>query len=249
MNEAATKTDFAVRAGALGLRYESGVQALSGVDFTLGPGEFAAVLGPSGCGKSTLLRTVAGLETPTDGTVENPHRETTSYVFQDPTLLPWRSVRANVELPLELKNTRDDDGVAAVLELVGLSDFEQAHPRELSGGMRMRVSLARALVGRPTLMLLDEPFGALDDITRRRLGEELLAIWQREQWGALFVTHNVGEAAFLAQRVLIMGERPGSIRADVEVPFGYPRTDALRAEAAFAKFCGQLSDALAEASR
>ena len=239
MNESA-----AVWARGLSLRYPGGTLALDGVDFSLAPGEFVAVLGPSGCGKSTLLRIAAGLESPTDGTVEVPAGAPAAFVFQDPTLLPWRTVTANVALPLELQGRADPAAVSAALDLVGLSEFAAAYPRELSGGMRMRVSLARALVGSPRLLLLDEPFGALDDITRRRLGEELLAIWQREGWSALFVTHNVAEAAFLAQRVLVMNERPGRICSSIEIPFDYPRSAALRAAPEFARICGELSRAL-----
>ncbi|MCB0218150.1 MAG: ABC transporter ATP-binding protein [Chrysiogenetes bacterium] len=237
----------AVSARGLSLRYPGGTLALDGVDFSLAPGEFVAVLGPSGCGKSTLLRIAAGLESPTDGTVEIAGDARTAFVFQDPTLLPWRTVTANVGLPLELQGRADSEAVGAALELVGLSEFAGSYPRELSGGMRMRVSLARALVGAPRLLLLDEPFGALDDITRRRLGEELLAIWQREGWSALFVTHNVAEAAFLARRVLVMSERPGRIRASIEIPFDYPRGAELRAAPEFARVCGELSRALEDA--
>lgn len=237
----------AVSAKGLSLRYPGGTLALDGADFSLAPGEFVAVVGPSGCGKSTLLRIAAGLESPTDGTVEIPADARTGFVFQDPTLLPWRTVAANVGLSLELQGRADPAAVGAALELVGLSEFAAAYPRELSGGMRMRVSLARALVGAPRLLLLDEPFGALDDITRRRLGEELLAIWQREGWSALFVTHNVAEAAFLAQRVLVMSERPGRICASIEIPFDYPRSAELRAAPEFARICGELSRALEEA--
>jgi NitT/TauT family transport system ATP-binding protein len=238
----------ALRARQLSLQYPGGTKALAGVDFSLGAGEFVAVLGPSGCGKSTLLRLAAGLESPSGGTLEKALSRT-AFVFQDPTLLPWRPVAQNVMLPLELQERADEAAVAAALELVGLSEFAGAHPRALSGGMRMRASLARALVSAPELVLLDEPFGALDDITRGRLGEELLAIWQRERWSALFVTHNVSEAVFLAERVLVMSERPGRVHAEVAIPLEYPRTRALRASAEFAALCGKLSDALVEASR
>lgn len=225
-------------------------------------GEFVALLGPSGCGKSTLLRLVAGLLKATSGSLtvagmapELARRTTQklAFVFQDPHLLPWRTVSANIALPLELKGIsrlQQQSAVAEILPLIGLTiDDARKRPRSLSGGMRMRVSLARALVTRPDLLLLDEPFAALDDVLRQQLNEELVRIWRSFHWTGLFVTHNVAEAVFLSQRVLVMGARPGRIIADVRIPFDYPRTPELRADPEFARLCGALSQQLREAPR
>jgi len=250
-----------VEARGLGITFPGGVTALDGVDMKLREGEFAAVVGPSGCGKSTLLRLVAGLLPASAGALtvegmmpaEARKRGTEmSFVFQQPALLPWRTVRANVMLPLELqkRNTPESRAWAdELVRLVGLEEFAHAYPRELSGGMRMRVSIARALVTRPRLLLMDEPFGALDEITRQRLNEELLALWQRERCTVLFITHNVFEAVFLAQRVLVMGKRPGRIASVADVPFAHPRARTLRSEPDFARLAGKVSAALEEAAR
>ena len=242
-----------VVARGLGKRFASGVEALSGVDLAVGRGRFASVVGPSGCGKSTLLRLVAGLEEPSGGALavngrapRAPGADDLGFVFQDPTLLPWRSVARNVGLPLELRRTPDAGRVRELLELVGLADFADACPAQLSGGMRMRASIARALAIRPRLLLLDEPFGALDEITRQRLNEELLRLWQEDGWTGLFVTHNVSEAVFLSQQVLVMGARPGRVLADVDVPFDYPRDPLLRSAPEFLRLAGEISHRLAE---
>jgi NitT/TauT family transport system ATP-binding protein len=211
-------------------------------------GEFVAVVGPSGCGKSTLLRIVAGLDTPTGGSIT---RSTANlgFVFQDATLLPWRTVRENVELLGELhgvdRETRRRAGVDAIA-LTGLTGFEDHLPRQLSGGMRMRVSLARSLTTRPTLFLFDEPFGALDELTRIRLNEELADLQRREGFAALFVTHSVSEAVFLSQRVLVMSARPGRFIAEIPVPFERKRPPELRFDAAFARVAGAVAAALRE---
>lgn len=245
-----------ISARGLGLTYRGGVAALAGVDCQVRQGEFVSLVGPSGCGKSTLLRAVAGLAQPTEGSLRVAARSASpagrpkgrlSFVFQDATLLPWRTVAGNIRLPLELARlprAQRPERVTTGLRMIGLEEFAGHRPRQLSGGMRMRVSLARALVTQPELLLLDEPFGALDDITRQRLNEELLALWSRWRWTALFVTHNIAEAAFLSTRILVMSARPGRIVADLPVPFGPSRPHELRASAEFARFVGQVSQRL-----
>jgi NitT/TauT family transport system ATP-binding protein len=231
-------------------RFEDGTVALDGVDLQVAPGEFVTVVGPSGCGKSTLLRIASGLDTASGGVL----RVATSkigYVFQDPTLLPWRSVQANVELLGEL------DGLSRVertrlaneaLELVGLTEFARHLPRALSGGMRMRASLARSLTLRPELFLLDEPFGALDEITRQRLNDELLQLFLAQRFAALFITHSVSEAVFLSTRVVVLSGRPGRVLGSFEIPFDYPRAPELRYDEPFARLSGAVSACLREGS-
>ena len=244
-----------VAARGLDKRFSSGVEALRGVDLAVGKGRFASIVGPSGCGKSTLLRLVAGLEEPSGGALAVDGRASRArgagpdlaFVFQDPTLLPWRSVAGNVGLPLELRRSPDPGRVGELLDLVGLTEFADAFPAQLSGGMRMRASIARALATRPRLLLLDEPFGALDEITRQRLNEELLHLWQEDGWTGLFVTHNVPEAVFLGQQVLVMSSRPGRILAEFDVPFPYPRDPLLRTAPEFIRLAGEISRRLAEA--
>ena len=236
--------------------------ALSGVTCDIRPGEFVALLGPSGCGKSTLLRLVAGLMPPSAGRLtvgglapEMARREKlrVAFVFQEPNLLPWRTVADNIRLPLELQGMprrEHDERIKQSLALIGLNaDDARKPPRSLSGGMRMRVSLARALVTQPDVLLLDEPFAALDDVLRQQLNEELVQIWMRAHWTGLFVTHNVAEAVFLSQRIFVMNKRPGTIVAEIPVPFPYPREPELRADPDFAKLCGELSLRLREAAR
>jgi NitT/TauT family transport system ATP-binding protein len=214
----------AVAARDLGKSYLRGVdiavRALHNATFFVTRGEFVAIVGPSGCGKSTLLRLVAGLETPTDGRVECGSDERLSFVFQEPTLMPWATVATNVRTALDLAGmvrSEADDRVAAMLELVGLRDFANAYPRQLSGGMKMRVSLARALVTEPTLLLMDEPFGALDDMTRAHLEDELLRLARSRGLTVLFVTHNIAEAIYLADRVLVLSPRPGRLLGQMNV--------------------------------
>src|SRR5215469_262760 len=239
----------------LSMTYRGGVPALAGVNLNVAEGEFISLVGPSGCGKSTLLRIVAGLVQPTGGRVlvagaaprEARRQVRVSFVFQDATLLPWRSAERNVALPLEIAHAPAPDRarrVRSTLEMVGLADFARRRPRELSGGMRMRVSLARALVTDPQIIFLDEPFGALDDITRQTLNEELLELWRKRSWTALFVTHNLAEAAFLSTRIVILSPRPGTIVADVPVPFAGARRPDLRAEPDFARFVGEIGHLL-----
>ena len=254
--DAFNMTDPLVIASAVVKEFSGGVQALADVDLTIERGQFAAIVGPSGCGKSTFLRLVAGLDEHTSGTLSvdgdppihaRRRRGDLAYVFQDATLLPWRSVRRNVALPLELRQQNNEARIDEVLTTVGLSDFAEALPAQLSGGMRMRVSIARALVTQPGLLLLDEPFGALDEITRQHLNEELLRLWERDQWTGIFITHNVYEAAFLADRVLVMSARPGRIVADIAVPFEHPRDADLRHQPQFAELARGISEQLERA--
>ncbi len=238
-----------VVAAGLNKYFPSGVQALRDLSLEISRGQFVSIVGPSGCGKSTFLRLVAGLDEPTSGQlrVEGHDPLGLAFVFQDATLLPWRSVAHNITLPLELRREDASERVAQTLELVGLTDFAAAYPAQLSGGMRMRVSIARALVTRPQILLLDEPFGALDEITRQRLNEELLRLWQEDHWTGLFVTHNVSEAVFLSQRVLVMSARPGRILADIPIPFPYPRSPYLRSAPEFIRIANGISRQLAHA--
>ena len=202
--------------------FPNGVEALRDVSFAVEARAFVSLLGPSGCGKSTALRIAAGLLTPDTGTVMRDTSEI-GFVFQDPTLMPWADALTNAGLPLDLKGMRRkeaNDRAAAALARVGLKGFERAYPRELSGGMKMRVSLARALAASPKLLLLDEPFAALDEITRNALGDDLLRLWREDGLTVLFVTHSVSESAFLSQRVLVMSPRPGTVTADLALPHG-----------------------------
>ncbi len=236
------------------MTYPDGTRALSGVDLAIREGEFVALIGPSGCGKSTLLRMAAGLTTPSEGHIawrSAPGRKR-AFVFQDPTLMPWARVAANVRLPLDLARVPRAEArrrVARELELVGLSRFERHYPHQLSGGMQMRVSIARALVSEPSVLLMDEPFGALDEITRNRMDEELLALRERQGFTALFVTHSIYEAVFLSTRVLVMSAHPGRIFAELELEEPYPRSDAYRASRQFVASCRRLSEELGQASR
>jgi NitT/TauT family transport system ATP-binding protein len=233
------------------MRYPDGTTALEDATLAVEAGEFVSVVGPSGCGKTTLLRIVSGLVAGTSGDL---HRGTDDigYVFQDDTLLPWRTVRRNVELPAELRGLPRDERrrrADQALALVGLDGFARHHPRTLSGGMRMRVSLARALTLRPKLFLFDEPFGALDEITRGRLGDDLQSLYTRERFAALFVTHSVAEAAYLSNRVLVMSERPGRIVADIRVPLGYPRAPDARYAPELVAVAARVSAALRDGMR
>jgi NitT/TauT family transport system ATP-binding protein len=206
----------------VGKRFANGVEALRDLSFTVGAGEFVSLLGPSGCGKSTALRIAAGLLTPDTGQVAYDGGGI-GFVFQEPTLMPWADALANVCLPLDLKHVPRGEGearAAAALARVGLKGFERAYPRELSGGMKMRVSLARALVARPKLLLLDEPFAALDEITRNGLGDDLLRLWREDGLTILFVTHSVTESSYLSRRVLVMTPRPGRIVDDIALGSG-----------------------------
>lgn len=233
--------------------YPNGTRALEPIDLTLREGEFVTIVGPSGCGKSTLLRLIAGLSPPTGGSIVISEGFTSprlACVFQSPTLMPWASVQANVRLPLDLAGiarAEADKTTHHALERVGLQEFAHSFPRELSGGMQMRVSIARALVTGPRLLLMDEPFGALDEITRHRLDREFSELSARENLTVLFVTHSIYEAVFLSSRVLVMSPRPGRIHAEIGIDAPRPRPDSFRGTAEFAAHSAQLSEMLGSA--
>jgi NitT/TauT family transport system ATP-binding protein len=229
--------------------FPGGTHALADISFDVRRGEFVSLVGPSGCGKSTLLRLLAGFERPSDGLVSTGG-DALGYVFQEATLLPWRSVLGNVSLPGQLAGRRGSDVVREARDAiarVGLSGFEGHRPAQLSGGMRMRVSIARSLTLRPKLFLFDEPFGALDEITREGLNDELVSLFVHDPFAGLFVTHSVTESVYLSTRVLVMSARPGRIVADIPVPFGYPRRPELRYSPEFAAVAAQVSSALRHA--
>jgi len=246
MPNATTITETLLDFQDVAMTFPDGTVALAGVDLRVARGEFVSVVGPSGCGKSTLLRIASGLETASHGSIELA-TDRIGYVFQDPTLLPWRDVQHNVELLAELNSIpkREREGKAkAAIELVGLNGFERHLPRALSGGMRMRASLARSLTLDPELFLFDEPFGALDEITRERLNDELLKLFAEQQFAGLFITHSVSEAVYLSTRVIVMSGRPGRIVDEVEVPFDMPRDPDVRFSAQFGELVGKVSRAL-----
>lgn len=228
-----------------------GIEALRDVSFKVYPNEFICLLGPSGCGKTTLLRILAGLLAPTSGSVvfleQAGELPRTGFVFQDANLMPWRSALRNITLPLEL--TGEETGAVErkageLIELVGLEGFESAWPKDLSGGMAQRVAIARALIHDPDLLLLDEPFGALDALTRDRMGTELLRIWQACQKTVVMVTHSISEAVFLADRVLVLTPRPGSITLDIQIDLPRPRTEEMRYSEHFGKLARQIKAAI-----
>jgi NitT/TauT family transport system ATP-binding protein len=231
--------------------YENGTLALSGFNLNVREGEFVSLLGPSGCGKSTALRILAGLADPSQGEVEwTGNAAELGFVFQEPTLMPWASVADNVRLPLKLAHADEGRSKAAVtqaLERVGLTEFAQSYPRELSGGMKMRVSIARALATEPQLLLMDEPFAALDEITRFRLNNDLLAVWRELRRTVVFVTHSVFESVYLSQRIVVMSPRPGRVFTELEVSAPYPREDRYRMSPEYAGYCRQVADALTAA--
>ncbi|MFN3266789.1 MAG: ABC transporter ATP-binding protein [Deinococcales bacterium] len=244
INPASAKT--LVHARGVDKQYANGTVAIQGVNLEVKENEFVSLVGPSGCGKSTLLRIIAGLGDATAGEVRVDGRQPndlqargrSSFVFQEATLLPWRTVRQNVELPLELMRVPKaswDAVVSEALETVGLSDFKTAFPRELSGGMKMRVSIARALVTKPRLLLMDEPFGALDEITRQKLNDDLMRVRELTKATIIFVTHNVFEAVFLSSRIVVMSVRPGRILDELELNTPYPRVSEHRGTPEFAR--------------
>ena len=231
--------------------FANGVQALANVSLDVEAGEFLSVLGPSGCGKSTLLRLIAGLIQPSGGTIDSSGgRADLGFVFQEPTLMPWATALANVALPLKLHGMARGEREARAAEAlgdVGLTGFERTWPRELSGGMKMRVSIARALVTEPRLLLMDEPFAALDEITRHRLNADLLELWQRSKVTVVFVTHSVFESVFLSQRIAVMAARPGRVLSELSIAAPYPRSASFRTSAEYAAYCRQASARLGEA--
>ena len=240
-------------------QFSNGTLAIRGVNLDIAAGEFMSLLGPSGCGKSTLLRIVAGLGLPSAGTIEWPTSthdvhgsadRQLGFVFQDATLMPWANVMRNVMLPLTLAHVpkaEASERSAEMIALVGLKGFEKAYPRELSGGMRMRVSIARALVTRPRILLMDEPFAALDEITRHKLNDDLLALWWQYRFTVVFVTHSVFESVYLSQRIVVMAARPGRVMADLDNAAPYPRDDLFRTSAEYAKLCRVTSETLKKA--
>lgn len=237
--ETSVSRGVAVAIRDLSIRYPNGVIAAQRVSLNMRSGEFLSLVGPSGCGKSSLLRVVAGLLKPKDGRVSMAPalaRGEVGVVFQDATLLPWRSAQRNVELPLELQGVAKDVRAKAALEMlshVELGDAAGRLPRQLSGGMKMRVALARAAVCQPRLMLLDEPFGALDEMTRQRLQHLVLRMWMEERFTAAFVTHSISEAVFLGERIGVMVGAPGELREIIDVPLPFPRTEEMRTEKPF----------------
>ena len=237
----------------LSKRYGSSPPVLQQINLAIEKGEFISLIGPSGCGKSTLLKLISGLTNASagsilvDGMTPVNARKTVSYIFQDATLLPWRNVTRNVGLGLELEHVSREARKAKVqslLELVGLSHVAQAYPRQLSGGMKMRVSVARALATTPRLLLMDEPFGALDEMTRDRLNEELLRLRAEQSWTAVFVTHSVSEAVFLSTRIIVLAPSPGRIAQQIEIDLPFPRTSLTRESERFESYVTEVSRAL-----
>jgi NitT/TauT family transport system ATP-binding protein len=256
MNDAPNATGPLVSLRGVRKAFASGTMALDGLDLAIGQHEFLSILGPSGCGKSTALRLIAGLIKPSAGAIDWPSDKLTEetgaigFVFQEPTLMPWATVADNVRLPLVLKSApkrEADRSVAEALEMVGLAGFARAYPRELSGGMKMRVSIARAIVTQPCLLLMDEPFAALDEITRLKLNDDLLELWRAQSWTVVFVTHSMFESVYLSQRVAVMTARPGRIAREIAIDVPYPRDAAFRTSKPYNKLCREASAALHQA--
>jgi NitT/TauT family transport system ATP-binding protein len=247
-----------VRLERVGKTFSNGTVALRDLSLVIGEHEFLSLLGPSGCGKSTALRLIAGLGGVSAGRITWPTgagghhgvQRDIGFVFQEPTLMPWATVWSNVYLPLRLDRIGRREAaprVEAALAMVGLTGFEGAHPRELSGGMKMRVSIARALVTEPRLLLMDEPFAALDEITRFRLNDDLLRLWQAQRWTVVFVTHSVYESVYLSSRIAVMTARPGRVIGEIPVTAPYPRTEAFRTSPPYNECCRAVSATLHEA--
>lgn len=238
---------------SVGKRFANDVVALDGVSFSINSGEFVSLVGPSGCGKSTILRLAAGLTPPTGGNIRwQGAKPRLGFVFQDAALMPWASVEKNVRLPLELLHVPKETierRVADTLALVGLTAFAGAYPRELSGGMRMRVSIARALAVEPAVLLMDEPFAALDEFTRERLNDELRSLWRSRGLTILFVTHSIYESVYLSSRVLVMRPHPGRVVNDLDMTLPLERTAEFRHNSVYAERCRALRDALLEGTQ
>ena len=247
-----------VALSSVGKTFDNGTEALAATDLTVGRGEFLSLLGPSGCGKSTILRLIAGLDEPTAGAINwndgassrRARRErNVGFVFQEPTLMPWAKVWQNVWLPLRLRGVSKREArprIDEALASVGLEDFAEAYPRELSGGMKMRVSIARALATDPSVLLMDEPFAALDEITRFKLNDDLLRLWAERHWTVIFVTHSVFESVYLSTRIAVMTHRPGRIATEIEVD-EEDRTDAFRTSPRYGELARRTSEALHQA--
>jgi NitT/TauT family transport system ATP-binding protein len=246
-------TPALVALGGVDKVYSNGVEALRGLDLAIHEGEFVSLLGPSGCGKSTVLRLIAGLGDLTRGRIDwVDQRRDIGFVFQDATLMPWATVFNNIYLPLRVRGMPRAEAAPRIeraMEQVGLAGFGTAYPRELSGGMRMRVSIARALVAEPKILLMDEPFAALDEITRFRLNDDLLKLWADLHWTVVFVTHSVFESVYLSTRILVMSARPGRVNSEVPVKVPSPRDPSFRTSNDYAEQCRTLSARLAEAMR
>ncbi len=242
-------------------QFSNGTLAVREVNLDLNTGEFISLLGPSGCGKSTLLRMISGLGAPSAGGILWPNGNSTGsrssagahdlgFVFQEPTLMPWATALGNVVIPLTLKGVAKPEAEARAREMlasVGLGSFETSYPRELSGGMKMRVSIARGLVTRPKILLMDEPFAALDEITRHKLNDDLLRLWEAQRFTAVFVTHSIYESVYLSQRIVVMAARPGRIIADLAVDEPYPRDEVYRTSSVYGQHCRTASDWLKKA--
>jgi len=248
-----TKQRCAIAIHQVNKVYSNGTVALQDMNLSIGEGEFISLVGPSGCGKSTVLRLIAGLGQRNSGTIvlgDGQEKPELAFVFQEAALMPWANVVENVRLPLKLAGVAKLKSRATVQEainLVGLTGFERNYPRELSGGMKMRVSLARALVTQPDIMLMDEPFGALDEMTRSKLNSDLLNLWQQKRWTVVFVTHNIYEAVYLSNRVMVMAPRPGRVVADITIDAPYPRSSDFRTSRICNEYCREVSARLTEA--
>ena len=250
--------EVVIQAQGVEKTYPNGTHALDRADVAIRKGEFVSLLGPSGCGKSTLLKMFAGLEQPSSGTIamqaeaERSDGRDMAMVFQEATLMPWARVTENVRLPLDLAHvprSQSQPRIDEALEMVGLSQFGNCYPRELSGGMQMRASIARALAVRPSVLLMDEPFGALDEFTRNRLDTDLHRLWEQRGFTVVFVTHSIYEAVFLSSRVVVMAARPGRVIADVAIDGPAQRGDDFRVSSEFIDYCRVLSEHLVRANR